>query len=87
VIGLTRTGAAEYARNNIRINAVCPFYSSTPMVTEGMPGQVEFLSQMSPMKRLGTPGETVAVMLMLCARENSYMTGQAVAVDGGVSAL
>jgi NAD(P)-dependent dehydrogenase (short-subunit alcohol dehydrogenase family) len=39
------------------------------------------------MKRLGTPGETVAVMLMLCARENSYMTGQAVAVDGGVSAL
>jgi NAD(P)-dependent dehydrogenase (short-subunit alcohol dehydrogenase family) len=87
VIGLTRTGAAEYACRNIRINAVCPFYSSTPMVTEGMAGQVEFLSRMSPMKRLGTPGETVAVILMLCARENSYMTGQAIAVDGGVSAL
>lgn len=87
VIGLTRTGAAEYASRNIRINAVCPFYSTTPMVTVGMPGQVDFLSRMSPMKRLGTPGETVAVMLMLCARENSYMTGQAIAVDGGVSAL
>lgn len=87
VIGLTRTGAAEYARRNIRVNAVCPFYSSTPMVTEGLAEQVEYLSQASPMKRLGTPGETVAVMLMLCARENSYMTGQAVAVDGGVSAL
>jgi len=87
VIGLTRTGAAEYARQNIRVNAVCPFYSSTPMVTEGLAEQVEYLSQASPMKRLGTPGETVAVMLMLCARENSYMTGQAIAVDGGVSAL
>lgn len=87
VIGLTRTGAAEYARRNIRVNAVCPFYSSTPMVTEGLAEHVEYLSQASPMKRLGTPGETVAVMLMLCARENSYMTGQAVAVDGGVSAL
>jgi NAD(P)-dependent dehydrogenase (short-subunit alcohol dehydrogenase family) len=87
VIGLTKTGAAEYARKNIRVNAVCPFYSSTPMVTEGLAEQVEYLSQASPMKRLGTPGETVAVMLMLCARENSYMTGQAVAVDGGVSAL
>lgn len=87
VIGLTRTGAAEYARQNIRVNAVCPFYSSTPMVTEGLAEQVETLAQASPMKRLGTPGETVAVMLMLCARENSYMTGQAIAVDGGVSAL
>ena len=87
VIGLTRTGAAEYARRNIRVNAICPFYSSTPMVTEGLAEHVEYLSQASPMKRLGTPGETVAVMLMLCARENSYMTGQAVAVDGGVSAL
>jgi NAD(P)-dependent dehydrogenase (short-subunit alcohol dehydrogenase family) len=87
VIGLTRTGAAEYARRNIRVNAVCPFYSSTPMVTEGLAEHVEYLSQASPMKRLGTPGETVAVMLMLCARDNSYMTGQAVAVDGGVSAL
>ena len=87
VIGLTRTGAAEYARRNIRVNAICPFYSSTPMVTEGLAEHVEYLSQASPMKRLGTPAETVAVMLMLCARENSYMTGQAVAVDGGVSAL
>jgi NAD(P)-dependent dehydrogenase (short-subunit alcohol dehydrogenase family) len=39
------------------------------------------------MKRLGTPEEIVAAMLMLCARENSYMTGQAIAVDGGISAF
>lgn len=39
------------------------------------------------MKRLGRPDEIVATMLMLCAKENTYLTGQAVAVDGGVSAF
>lgn len=88
VVGLTRTAAVEYARQGIRINAVCPFYSATPMVTESEVGEKEqFLAQGSPMKRLGTPEEIVSVMLMLCARENGYMTGQAVAVDGGISAF
>ena len=88
VVGLTRTAAVEYARKNIRVNAVCPYYSPTPMVTESDAGEKQdFLAQGSPMKRLGRPDEMVAAMLMLCARENSYMTGQAVAVDGGVCAL
>lgn len=88
VVGLTRTAAVEYARQGIRINAVCPFYSATPMVTESEVGEKEqFLAQGAPMKRLGTPAEIVSVMLMLCARENGYMTGQAVAVDGGISAF
>lgn len=87
VVGLTRTAAVEYARQGIRINAVCPFYSATPMVTDSEVGEQQgFLAQGSPMKRLGTPDEIVAVMLMLCARDNSYMTGQAIAVDGGLSA-
>jgi NAD(P)-dependent dehydrogenase (short-subunit alcohol dehydrogenase family) len=88
VVGLTKTAAVEYARRGIRVNAVCPFYSLTPMVTEGdIGGKQDFLAQGSPMKRLGTPDEVVAAMLMLCAKENSYLTGQAVAVDGGVSAF
>jgi NAD(P)-dependent dehydrogenase (short-subunit alcohol dehydrogenase family) len=88
VVGLTRTAAVEYARKNIRINAVCPYYSATPMVTKSDVGEKQdFLAQGSPMKRLGRPDEMVAAMLMLCAKENSYLTGQAVAVDGGVSAL
>ncbi|HKU00837.1 SDR family NAD(P)-dependent oxidoreductase [Paraburkholderia pallida] len=88
VVGLTRTAAAEYARNNIRVNAVCPFYSATPMVTGSEIGaKQDMLAQGAPMKRLGRPDEMVAAMLMLCAKENSYMTGQAVAVDGGVSAV
>ena len=88
VIGLTRTAAVEYARDDIRVNAVCPFYCATPMVTESdMAAKQEFFAQASPMKRLGNPSEIVAVMLMLCARENGYMTGQTVAVDGGISAF
>jgi NAD(P)-dependent dehydrogenase (short-subunit alcohol dehydrogenase family) len=87
VVGLTKTAAVEYARRGIRVNAVCPFYSTTPMVTGSDIGnKQDFLAQGSPMKRLGTPEEVVATMLMLCAKENSYLTGQAVAVDGGVSA-
>ena len=88
VVGLTKTAALEYARHGIRVNAVCPFYSTTPMVTDSdMSNRQDFLAQGSPMKRLGRPGEVVAAMLMLCAKENTYLTGQAVAVDGGVSAF
>jgi NAD(P)-dependent dehydrogenase (short-subunit alcohol dehydrogenase family) len=88
VVGLTKTAAVEYARRGIRVNAVCPFYSATPMVTESDIGsQQEFLAQGSPMKRIGRPEEIVATMLTLCAKENSYLTGQAIAVDGGVSAF
>lgn len=88
VVGLTKTAALEYARHGIRVNAVCPFYSTTPMVTDSEIGErQEFLAQGSPMKRLGRPDEIVATMLMLCAKDNTYLTGQAVAVDGGVSAF
>ncbi|WP_322025862.1 SDR family NAD(P)-dependent oxidoreductase [Burkholderia sp. BCC1977] len=88
VVGLTKTAALEYARHGIRVNAVCPFYSTTPMVTDSDLGErQDFLAQGSPMKRLGRPEEIVATMLTLCAKENTYLTGQAVAVDGGVSAF
>jgi len=93
VIGLTKTGAVEYGKSGIRVNCVCPFFTLTPMVTDsemtaGNPEQMEaFLSQGAPMKRLGQPHEITNVMLMMCSPGNTYMTGQCVAVDGGVSAL
>ncbi len=87
VVGITKTAAVEYARKNIRVNAICPFYSPTPLLTASeMSVQQEFLAQGSPMKRLGSPEEMVEAMLMLVAPQNSYLNGQAVAVDGGVSA-
>jgi NAD(P)-dependent dehydrogenase (short-subunit alcohol dehydrogenase family) len=58
------------------------FRNKVVMIT----GAASGLAAGSPMKRLGQPQEIVSVMLMLCAAENSYMNGQAIAVDGGVSA-
>ncbi len=87
-VGITKTAAIEFARKNIRINAVCPFFSPTPMVTEGYePGMQDLLAQSAPMKRLGSPEEMVSTMLLIIDPANSYMTGQAIQVDGGVSAL
>ncbi|WP_439133396.1 SDR family NAD(P)-dependent oxidoreductase [Pseudomaricurvus sp.] len=93
VIGLTKTAAVEFAKNGVRVNAVCPFFSLTPLVTEselaaGGTEQLEsFLSRGAPMKRLGLPEEITNVMLLLCSPGNTYMTGQTIAIDGGVSAL
>lgn len=86
VVGMTRTAAVEYARKNIRINAACPFFSPTPLVTDGLGIPLDFLAQGSPMRRLGTPDEMVSAMLGIISPDNSYMHGQAIAIDGGVSA-
>ena len=94
VIGFTRTAAIEYARHNIRVNAICPFFTLTPMVTEIEAPQGSTVEQVHalfaagcPMKRLGQPEEVVSAMVMLCSPALSYLTGQALAVDGGVSAF
>ncbi|WP_159819969.1 SDR family NAD(P)-dependent oxidoreductase [Colwellia sp. 20A7] len=87
VIGLTKTGAVEYGRNNIRINAICPFFTLTPMVTNFADDeQQKRMSRGAPMHRLGEPKEIVAMMLMMLSPANTYMTGQCIAIDGGVSA-
>ena len=95
VIGVTRTAAVDYGRRNIRVNAVCPYYTLTPML-EGSDGiasgddaekTLSMMASGSPMKRLGRPEEIVAVMMMLLSPANTYMNGQALAVDGGVSAF
>ncbi len=94
VIGLTRTAAVENAKYNIRINAICPFYTLTKMVTgieppQGVTGEQlqGFLASGCPMKRLAEPQEVVNAMVMFCSPSLSYITGQALAVDGGVSAF
>lgn len=94
VIGLTRTAAVEYGRKNIRVNAVCPYYTLTPMLessnglaADDNAAQTQaMMAAGSPMKRIGKPEEIVAVMMMLLSPANTYMNGQAIAVDGGVSA-
>lgn len=94
VVGLTRTAAAETARRGVRVNAICPSFTETRMVTEFVHemrgGPEEAMSRMVaavPMRRLAEPDEIVQAMLWICSAENSFMTGHALAVDGGLSAV
>jgi NAD(P)-dependent dehydrogenase (short-subunit alcohol dehydrogenase family) len=94
VIGLTKTAADEYARYNIRVNALCPSFADTPMVDElraGLGGDAKTidpkLTNRIPMGRVARPEEIVQAMLWVCSDENSFMTGQALALDGGLTAV
>lgn len=89
VIGLTKTAALEYVRQNIRINAVCPVYTHSSMVDELVsiaPGMEERLRRMIPMGRFGQPEEIAQTILWLCSVENTFCTGQAIQLDGGMTA-
>jgi len=89
VVGLTKTAACEFARHGVRVNAICPYFSPTPLVTqdEDFAARVKGMAANSPMARMGDPQEIVTVMLMLMSPANSFMNGQAIAVDGGMSAI
>jgi len=94
VIGLTRSAALEYARLGIRINAICPSFAATPMLTEGLSATRGSLEEAGaritagiPMRRLAEPEEVVQAMLWVCSPANSFMTGHALAIDGGLSAI
>jgi NAD(P)-dependent dehydrogenase (short-subunit alcohol dehydrogenase family) len=86
VIGLTRSAALEYAQRGIRINAVCPGITRTPMVasTRGAGAEVERqLTANYPMKRMGEPEEVAEAVVWLCSDAASFVTGHALVVDGG----
>lgn len=94
VVGLTKTAAAETARRGVRVNAICPAFTDTRMVSDflhGMRGGPEEAADRVvaavPMRRLAQPDEIVQAMLWICSPENSFMTGHALAVDGGLSAV
>jgi NAD(P)-dependent dehydrogenase (short-subunit alcohol dehydrogenase family) len=89
VVGLTRTAALEYARQGIRVNAVCPGPVDTPMVAAlfaEVPGVEERWREADPMGRFAAPGEIGSVVAWLCSDAASYVTGIAMPVDGGWTA-
>lgn len=83
VIGLTETAALEYAKKNIRVNAVCPGAIETPMLMRFTKGEIETMAKEDPMGRVGKPEEVAESVIWLSSSKASYITGQSLAVDGG----
>ncbi|NLF07844.1 MAG: SDR family oxidoreductase [Pirellulaceae bacterium] len=83
--GLTRALAKELAPRNVRVNAIAPGMIETDMsqVVRGIAG--DQIKKMIPIKRIGKPEEIAAVAAFLGADESSYLTGQVIRVDGGLS--
>ena len=94
VIGMTQSVALELAESGIRVNAVCPGAIETPIHTGVTDARwVERLAQIragfrdyQPVERMGLPQEIAAAVLWLAGDAASYVTGQAIAVDGGLTA-
>lgn len=90
VVGLTRAAAIDHAAEGIRVNAVCPGPILTPMLVEAKaargPAADEFYLSHIPMGRLGRPEEVANAVVWLASGEAGYVTGQALAVDGGWTA-
>ena len=88
VIGLTKTAALEYARAGIRVNAVCPAFTRTPMVDALTSGSAEYeqkLADAIPIGRLGTVAEIADAIAWLCSDAAKFTNGHALVLDGGLS--
>ncbi|WOK36443.1 glucose 1-dehydrogenase [Sphingomonas sp. C3-2] len=87
VLGLTRSVALDYARQGIRVNAVCPGSVWTAM-TERPEARtaMERIAEATPMGRLGVPNEIADAVVWLCSDQASFITGQAFSIDGGFTA-
>lgn len=86
IVGLVRSVAIDVAKSGIRVNALCPGMIETAMVdrlADGTPGFREALLALKPMGRLGVPSEAAEAAIWLASPAASFITGHALAVDGG----
>lgn len=81
---MTRTAALEYGPHNILINSVCPGFVLTDLTRRNnTKAEMANLAEQTALKRLAEPGEIADVIHFLCSERNTYITGQAVIIDGG----
>ncbi len=85
VSGLTKTAASEFGRRNIRVNAICPYFTPTAIIKDMSEKDAAKYSSIVPMKRLGRVEEVVTTMMSMIQPSNAYLNGQCIAVDGGMS--
>lgn len=89
VVQLTKTAALEYAEAGVRVNAICPGAIKTEMIdriTHQDPETEKAFNALHPMMRMGTIDEVANATVFLCSPQASFITGQALAVDGGMVA-
>lgn len=89
VVNYTRAAAVDHAKDNIRINAICPGAIDTQIIApiKDLPGGAQDVwNNCIPMKRFGQPDEIASVVAFLASDDASYMTGAIVNVDGGITA-
>lgn len=87
LIQLTKNLAAEWAPDNIRVNAVAPWYTDTPLAKTVLQNH-DYLKEVlerTPLKKIGRPEDVAAAAAFLCMPSAAYITGQCIAIDGGFS--
>ncbi len=84
VVQMTRAAGAMYAPNGIRVNAVCPGVIKTPLIDEE---NRKLYSDLHPMKRLGEPEEVAKLICFLASDDAQFITGTAIAIDGGYTCV
>lgn len=89
-VGLTKTAAIDYVKNNIRVNCVCPSFVKTP-ITDALvaeyPAMIQKMFPYQPIGRLGEPDEIANAVVWLASDQASFVTGTAFSVDGGYVAM
>jgi NAD(P)-dependent dehydrogenase (short-subunit alcohol dehydrogenase family) len=83
IVGLTKSGAFEYANDGIRVNAVCPGAIMTPLMSNESPERQQQILRPQAMNRFGDPAEVAAAVVWLCSDDASFVTGIAMPVDAG----
>ena len=87
IIQMTKNLAVEWASSNIRVNTVSPWYIQTPLTATvlAQPDRLEKIISRTPMNRVGQPEEVAGLVAFLAMEKSSYITGQNIMVDGGMS--
>ena len=85
IIALTKSSAKEFASRNVRVNAVAPGFIETEMTAALSDDVRASYAKVIPLGKMGTPADIAKLCLFLASAESSYITGQTIAVDGGLT--